>query len=147
MPLVAAGLEADLEDLMTNHGASAAECAALWASAFGSYAGGVVPASTTVSAAQSALESALAAAFASPSALAAMDTAFTAAATTIATGMAPTFTGVPPPAPIGWAALLAEPYPETAAEAAANIAGAIDVWMKTGSAVLVAPPNTVVPWS
>jgi hypothetical protein len=147
MPLVAANLQSDLESLMTDHGATAADCAALWASAFGSYASDVVPESTGVSAAQAALETALAAAFASSSALAAMDTAFTAAATTIAAGMAPAFAGVPPPAPIGWAALLAEPYPETAADAAAKVANAIHAWMITGQATLVAPPNTVVPWS
>lgn len=147
MPLVSAALQADLEDLMANPGATAAACAALWAGAFGSYAASVVPASTTVPAAQTALQSALAAAFATPSAVAAMDSAFTAAAVTIAGGMAPAFAGVPPPSPIGWAALLAEPYSATHAEAATKVANAIHAWMLTGTATLVAPPNTPVPWS
>jgi len=147
MPLVAATLEAALLDLMDNHGATVADCAALWASAFGSYAGSVVPPSTTVAAAQATLQSALASAFASPDALPAMDAAFQAAAATIATGMLPLYTGVPPASPIGWAALLGEPYAATNAEAAANIAAVIDPWMKTGIAILVAPPNTPQPWA
>jgi len=148
MPLNKAALQTSLTNLMTTHGATTLACAGLWASAFGSYASGVVPSSTTVSAAQTTLQAALAAAFATPSALAAMDAAFTAAAATIAGGMAPTYTGVPPPAPIGWAVLLAAPYPATAAAAAAKVATAIDTWMRTGSATLVATPNTVVPaWS
>lgn len=147
MPLVSADLEAALEDLMTNPGATAPACAALWAAAFGSYAAGVVPPSTTVAAAQATLQSALAAPFATPSAPAAMDLAFTAAAATIGTGMAPAFTAVPPPTPIGWLTLLALPYPTTAAAAAAEIAAAIHAWMLTGTATLVAPPNTLSPWS
>jgi hypothetical protein len=146
MALDAAALQASFTSLMTNHGATSAACAALWASAFGSYASGVVPPSTTVPAAQAALQSALGAAFATPSALAAMDAAFTAAASTIAAGMAPSFTGVPPPSPIGWATVLNGPA-ATAAAAAAKVTAAIDAWMKTGTATLVAPPNTLVPWS
>lgn len=61
--------------------------------------------------------------------------------------MAPTFTGVPPISPIGWASLLAQPYSGTPAEAAAKIAAAIHAWLTTGTATLVAPPNTLVPWS
>lgn len=147
MPLVVATLQSAMQNLMTNHGATAAACAASWASAFGSYAASVVPASTTVSAAQATLQSALAAAFGSPSAAAAMDSAFQAAALTIGTGMAPTFTAVPPPSPIGWATVLAAPYEATAAGAATKVATAIHAWMLTGTATLVAPPNTLVPWS
>lgn len=147
MPLVVATLQSALQDLMTNHGATAAACAASWASAFGSYAGSLVPASTTVAAAQATLQSALAAAFASPSAAAAMDAGFQAAAATIGAGMLPTFAAVPPPSPIGWASVLAEPYSATAAAAATKVSAAIDAWMKTGTATLVAPPNTPVPWT
>jgi hypothetical protein len=132
---------------MDSKGATAAACAALWASAFGTYAGSVVPASTTVAAAEATLQSALAAAFASPSAAAAMDSAFQAAAVTIGTGMLPAFAAVPPPAPIGWATVLAEPYPADNAAAAAKLSTAIHAWMLTGTATLVAPPNTLVPWS
>lgn len=147
MTLNAGALQSDLESLMSSPGESSADCAALWAGAFGSYASGITPPSTTVTAAQSALESALASAFASGDAGAAMDSAFSAAAATIATGMAPTYTGVPPVAPIGWVAQFAEPYPDTHAAAAAKYAPVIDAWMKTGTATLNSPPNTVVPWS
>jgi hypothetical protein len=147
MALSQSALEAAILNLMANKGVTAAACAALWAAAFGSYAGSVVPPSTTVATAQTALQSALTGAFSSPSGLAAMDAAFTAAATTIAGGMAPTFTGTPPPSPVGWAALLAQPYAATNAAAAAKIAARIHQWMITGTATLVAPPNTVTPWS
>lgn len=137
MTLDKATLESSLLDLMNTHGASAADCAALWASAFGGYAADVTPSSLAPApaSAQAALETALAAAFAKKSALADMDAAFTAAAAALGAGMAPAFTATPPPAPIGWATLLAAPYPETAAAAASKIATAIDTWMKTGSAV------------
>lgn len=146
MALVSAALQASFLDLMNNKGATAAACAALWATAFGSYAASVVPPSVTVPAAQATLQSALASAFASPSAMAAMDAAFTAAAVTIGAGMAPAFIAVPPPAPIGWATVLAAPYAATNGAAATKIANAIHAWMLTGLATPV-PPGPPVPWS
>lgn len=111
-----------------------------------SYASGIVPPSTTVSAAAAAMVGALQSAFGSPSAAAPFDAAFTAFATTVAGGQLPTFTGVPPPAPLNVASLLALTQP-THAAAAAAFASLIDTWMKTGTATLVAPPNTLVPWT
>lgn len=148
MPLSAAALEESLTTLMTTHAATPAAAGLAWANAFGAYAASVVPASATVSAAQTALSAALGAAFGTPSAPAAMDTAFAAAGVTIAGGMAPAFSAVAPLAPIGWAMLLAKPYPATAAAAAAKVSAAIHAWMLTGSATLVASPFTEVPeWS
>jgi len=147
MALDAAALTTSLQNLMTTPGATAAAAAALWASAFGSYAGGVVPTSAAVPAAQATLQTALAAAFALPSATAAMDTAFTAAALTIAGGMtAGGFTGTAPANPIGWATLLGAPYSATNALAAAKIANGIHAWMLTGTSLLIAPPNTPGVW-
>jgi hypothetical protein len=147
MALVSAGLQSGLLNLMTTPGATPAAAAALWAAAFGSYAAGVVPTSTTVAAAQATLQIALAAAFALPSATAAMDTAFQAAALTIAGGMAAGgFTGTPPGSVVGWATLLVAPYSATNALAAAKIANRIHAWMLTGTTVLVAPPNTPGVW-
>src|SRR5262245_65312955 len=146
MPLNPASLQSDLQSLFSNPPAAAADCAQAWADAIQGYAASIIPASTTVAAAASALAGALASAFATPSAASAFDAAFAAAAVTIAGGMLPTFTGVPPVAPLNVASLLGSPQP-THAAAAALFASLIDTWFRTGTAVLVAPPNTVVPWS
>ena len=146
MPLNPASLQTALESLFSAPPPTRAECAQAWADAIDGYAAAIVPASTTVAAGIPALASALASAFAAPSAAPGFDAAFAAFATTVAGGMLPTFTGVPPPAPLDVASLLAVTQP-THAAAAAAFAALIDAWFRTGSAVLVAPPNTVVPWS
>jgi hypothetical protein len=146
MPLDPSGLQSALESVFAEPPATAVECAQAWADAVQAYASGIVPASTTVAAAAATMVGALQSAFGSPSAAAPFDAAFLAFATTVAAGQLPTFTGVPPPAPLGVASLLALTQP-THAAAAAAFATLIDTWMKTGTAVLVAPPNTVVPWS
>jgi hypothetical protein len=146
MPLNPAGLQSDLEALVAEPPATRAACAQAWADAVQAYASGLVPASTTVASAAATLASSLESAFASPSAAAPFDAAFTSFAAAVAVGQAPTFTGVPPAAPLGIAALLGSPQP-THAAAAAAFASLIDTWAKTGTAVLVAPPNTVVPWT
>jgi hypothetical protein len=61
--------------------------------------------------------------------------------------MAPLFTGAPPAGQVGFAPQFGGAPPQTHGEAAGAIAGRIDAWMKTGSATLVAPPNTVTPWT
>jgi hypothetical protein len=153
MPLNAASLQSSLESLFAappsgggSVAGSRAACAQAWADAINGYAASIVPASTTLAAAVAALSSSLASAFAAPSAAAPFDAAFAACAVTVAAGMLPLFTGVPPPAPLGIASLLAGTQP-THAAAAAAFASLIDTWFRTGTGVLVAPPNTVVPWS
>lgn len=142
--LVAATLASGLD--FGTHGATAALCAQQWASAFGSYAGDIVPSSLNVAAAQASLQSALTTAFASTSAVSQIDAAFAAAAATIAAGMAPAFTGTPPVAPLNLATALAQPYPSTHSAAQTKVATHIDTWMKTGMATPTAggPP---VNWS
>jgi hypothetical protein len=157
MPLDTAALGSAIEDLFvdppkpsdpSNVAAAKAECdsacAAAWADAMKAYASDVVPPSTTVEAAAATLEGALPAAF--KGAPATMETAFAAFALTVAGGMAPTFTGVPPAGPVGFAALLAAVVTDRSAAAAA-FAAKIDTWFRTGTATLVAPPNTVSTWS
>lgn len=146
MPLVASALETSLEALSDSPGATIADCAQLWANAVQAYAAPVFPPSLTVAAAGTALAGQLTAAFAQPSAIPTMETAFTAFALSVGGGMAPTFIAVPPPAPVGFAQLFAEPYPETHAAAAQKVSAAIDVWMRTGTATpaIGGPP---VPWS
>lgn len=146
MPLNPASLQSSLETLFAEPPPTAAECAQAWADAVQAYAAGIVPASTTVAAAAATMAGALTSAFNSPSAAAAFDAAFLAFATTVAAGMLPAFAGVPPAAPLGVAAQLASTQP-THAAAAAAFASLIDLWMKTGTATLVAPPNTPVTWT
>jgi hypothetical protein len=146
MPLNLSTLQSALETLFGAPPATAAECAQAWADAVGSYAAAIVPASTTVSAAAEALAAPLQSAFESSAAAQAFDAAFTSFAATLAAGMAPAFAGVPPPAPLGVAAQLSVTQ-DTHAAGASAFAALIDTWMKTGSATLVAPPNTLVPWT
>lgn len=144
MPLATPILQSALEQLFAEPPLLVAECAEAWAQAMADYAAGVVPPSTTVSAAAASLATALAAAFATPVAAPGVDAAFTAFAATVSAGMLPAFAGTPPPAPLGIAALLAASQP-THAAAAAAFSAQIDLWMRSGSAVLVAPPFTAVP--
>jgi hypothetical protein len=146
LPLNAASLQSDLETLFANPPPAAAGCAQAWANALGSYAAGIVPPSTTVTAAAAGLISPLQSAFASPSAASAFDAALATFATTVGAGMVPTFTGTPPPAPLNVASLMSTTR-ETHAQAASDFSSLIDLWMKTGIATLVAPPNTTQPWA
>lgn len=146
MPLNPASLQSALESLFSAPPASEADCAHAWADAVGNYAAAIVPASLAVSAAAEALAGALQSAFATPSAATAFDAAFLSFATTIGEGMAPAFTGTPPPLPLNIANQLAIPQ-DTHAAAAAAFTTLIDGWFRTGTAVLVAPPNTLVNWS
>ena len=45
-----------------------------------------------------------------------------------------------------FALLFAKPKPSTRQAGVDAVASALDAWMRTGSAALVAPPNTVQPW-
>lgn len=146
MPLNPASLQSDLESLFSAPPATAADCAQAWANAIQGYAASIIPPSTTVAAGIPALSSALASAFSSPSAAPGFDAAFASFAGTVAGGMAPTFTGVPPVAPLNIAGQLAILQSSHAAAAAA-FASLLDMWFRTGKGILVAPPNTVVPWS
>lgn len=146
MPVDAVTLQSELEGLFTKPPPTADACAGLWAAALLDYAADVVPASTTVPAAAEALAGALTTAFASADAAPGVDAAFAAFAASVGAGMAPAFAATPPAAPLGIAELLVGSQP-THAAAAAAFAALIDEWFRTGSAQLVAPPFTVVPWS
>lgn len=146
MPLDPASLQSSLESLFAEPPLLVAECADAWGNALQGYAAGVVPPSATVAAAASTLKAALAGAFAAPVAAPPFDAAFAAFAAAVGGGMAPAYAAIPPPAPLGIATLLSGPAPSAAAAAAA-FASLIDTWFHTGSATLVAPPFTVVPWS
>jgi hypothetical protein len=117
-----------------------------WAAAAGAWAAGIVPPSTTVAAAQTALESALDGAFTLANPAPAIDAAFATFAATLAVGMLPLYTGTPPPAPLGIAQLFTVKRTTRQAGVAA-VAARLDAWMRTGIAVLVAPPKTALPWA
>lgn len=133
---------------------SGAAAAQLWATAVGAWAAGIVPASVGVAAAQSALQATLAGLFGTPRSTAgeiatlagALESAHVAFATAVGLGMAG-YTPVPPPGPIGFLAILTAGPRDSSQEAADEIADALDAWMRTGTATLIAPPNTVTPWS
>jgi hypothetical protein len=145
MPLALPALVAGLQSTFADPPADAAGCAQGWADAVQSWASGIVPPSTAVSAAASALAGSLASAFSNTDAASAMESAFATFAAAVGLGMAG-HTPIPPAAPVGFAQQF-ESKPATHAEAAQAIGGIIDAWMKTGTATLIAPPNTVIPWS
>lgn len=147
MPLSAAGLGSQLGSSFSSPATSAAGCAGQWATAVQAYASSIVPPSAAVNVAAEALESGLVTAFSSSDAIPGMEQAFAAFVLALAGGMAPAYTGVPPAGPVGFASLFGGAPPETHTEAGSKVANVIDAWMKTGSATLVAPPNTVQPWA
>lgn len=146
MPLALAGLKSELEAFFAEPPATHAGCAAKWADAMGAYAAGIVPPSTTVSTARDALEAAVLAAITTPAAGPGMEAAFAAFAGTVGGGMVG-FTPTPPAAPVGFVTALLPPFPETHAAAATKWGDLINDWLTSGSSTLVAPPNTVIPWS
>lgn len=117
-----------------------------WATAASAWAAGILPPSTTVAAASAALESSLATAFATAYPAPLIDAAFATFAATIAVGMLPLYTATPPPAPLGIASLFTTQRSTRQAGVAA-FAAKLDAWMRTGIAVLVAPPKTSQPWA
>jgi hypothetical protein len=149
MPLNVAALNNGLASCFADPAPDAGGCGQQWADAVKAYAAAIVPPvpAPALDAAAAALAGALGGAFSTPSAIGGMESAFATFGAAIAVGMAPLFTGVPPSGQVGFAAQFGGAPPATHGEAASAIAGRIDAWMKTGSATLVAPPNTVTPWN
>jgi hypothetical protein len=122
------------------------EAALAWSTAVSAWASGIVPPSTTVVAATSALEVELAAVFVSQvDAALALEGVFARFALAVGLGMAG-YVPTPPPGLVGFVAMFLEPRPSSRREGVERLAGRLDAWMRTGSATLVAPPGTVVPW-
>lgn len=130
-----------------NYPGSRAAAAAHWALAMAAYASAIVPPTTTLPVARIGLEAALLTAFGAVDAAASMETAFAAFAAQLALGMAPAYAAVQPPGDVGFAALFTLPRPSTRQEGVERVANAIDAWMRTGTATLAAPPNTVINWT
>lgn len=155
MPLVPATLTAELIKIMdkespTHEGfpENTVEAASRWADAINAYAQSVVPPSANAEAARSAFETAMLAVSADAGNFyTVIKAAFTAYAAQLALGMAPTFTGVPPPVPI-----VLEPTAAiglaggTGSAVAAAMTAIIDAWFRTGTAVNASSGATTI-WS
>ena len=139
-------LSAQLAALFESPPATYSACAQAWASSAQSYAGAVVPASTTVSAAVATLAGDLTSAFQQADAIPAMETAFAAFAATVGAGMAPDFAATPPAGQVGFQAQFSGGFPATHTDAANQIAGRIDTWFRTGTAV-PSGGGSPAPWS
>ncbi|RUP38228.1 MAG: hypothetical protein EKK63_12675 [Acinetobacter sp.] len=119
----------------------------MWSDVADALLQGVIPASTTASAGKSAFIGVLSAVDSnSPTGVALLEAAFVAYAGALAGGMTPTYTGSPPPAPIGLSALLSSTSMD-ANVVAANMATLLITWAKTGTATMIAPPFTVLNWN
>jgi hypothetical protein len=118
-----------------------------WSTAVNNYASAVVPASTTAAQAKTAMQAALTGMSAPGAALVQLPTSFTVYATTLAVGMAPTYVGTPPPAPI----ILTPAFTigsagGSAADVIQQLVLIIDLWFRTGTATPSAG-GAPIPWS
>lgn len=148
MAINSTSLHDQLLDLFQDPGDTIAACADAWGSAMQAGCASIVPPSLTVSAAAGVLKTQLAAAFATayPASINAIELAFTTFGVTVGLGMAPTYTAVPPPGPVGFLDL-ASSFRDTHEEAAIDVTNLIVNWLHTGQATLTAPPNTLLNWT
>lgn len=146
MTLDTTALRDALEDLASSPGETRADCAQALADAVAGYFSGVVPATASVEAAKGVLKTSLEAAFAvRPNAVTQLEAAFSVFGAAVALGMAG-WAGVPPAGPVGFAVMVSE-GPKTHAAAAQDLADRLHAWAITGSATLIALPNTVTNWT
>jgi hypothetical protein len=113
---------------------SVAEAADRWATAINNYASLVTPPSATATLAKEALKAQLL--LVDTLGVDAFVNGLSAYASALAGGMAPAFTGTPPPVSIVLAPIFASGFAGASSETQANaIASAIDLWFKTGTAI------------
>jgi hypothetical protein len=118
-----------------------------WATAFDTYAKAVVPPSLTSEVAKAAFVSTFLGMNFSNGVIQ-FPLCFVNYAAALAPGMAPLNTGVPPIGIPIFAPIYAIGYGGgSSAACIALLVNILDTWIKTGTATLVAPPNTVVNWS
>lgn len=121
-----------------------------WSAAVQAYVSGIIPPSTTIAPSIESFKSLMLTINPqAQNALIVLPQAFAAQAATMAGGMAGAgFTGVPPAAPLNlqpaWNIGTAG---GSAAQVLAAMVPLIDAWYRTGIAILIAPPNTPMPWS
>lgn len=126
----------------------AADAATKWGDVADVLLSAVIPVSATASAGRSAFVGVLSAVTPlPPTGIILLKAAFAAYAAALAGGMAAGgYTGVPPPAPPLIETVLIAPVPD-AAVAANALAALLVAWAKTGTAILIAPPNTPLVWT
>lgn len=146
MALSETQLKQAFKDIADSPPSTHAEAAELWADAIVNYAAGVVPPAVGVSALKGALVGVFTGAFSSAAAAPLMEPAMAVFGAGVGLGMAPAFVAVPPAGPVNFALLWVATTDNTD-QAAADLAGAIDTWMKTGTATAIAPGSTPVNWS
>lgn len=150
MALVLPSLQLELEKIMNpdhpqfiGHPETAADGANNWAEAIGGYAELVTPPSSTGLAAKAAFI-AIFATTQDNTGETTLKAALTAYAAALGGGMAPAFTATPPPNPIDLTAWLQIPL-EAGQDSlrASTLAGLIDGWFRTGTAIQVSSGATV----
>jgi len=152
MPLVKTVLDTEISKIMDKDfnefegfPATVAEASVRWSEAINVYASVVIPITTTSPVAKTAMEGVLATI--TIDGIIKFPQSFTAYAVELAKGMSPTFTGVPPPAPILFASAFAIGIAGgSGAEVGSAMSVIIDAWFRTGTAVNVSSGATV-PWS
>ncbi len=124
------------------------EVASKWGGVVLEYAQGLIPASSTHQQARVAFEMILASVSISTGDVL-LKAAFQQYAVIAAAGQVGSqFTGVPPFIPLDFSAVYAIGNSGgSGAQCAGVMAQIINAWFLTGSAILIPPPNTLVPWS
>lgn len=146
MALSKTQLKQAFKDIADNPPSTHAEAADLWADAIVNYAASVAPPAVGVSALKGALVGVFTGAFSSAAAAPLMEPAMAIFGAGVGLGMAPAFVAVPPAGTVNFASLWVATTDNTD-QAADDLAGAIDTWMKTGTATAIAPGSTPVNWS
>lgn len=126
--------------------ANGPDAANKWADVADALLQAVIPPSTTAAAGKAAFIGVLSAVDSNaPVGAALLEAAFLAYAAALGGGMAPLYTGAPPPAPIGLAGLFASTS-DDADMVATSMAGMLVGWAHTGIATMILPPFTVMTW-
>jgi hypothetical protein len=150
MPLVSSILQQGLKTIFTpaTMPKDIAAAASDWATAVDNYASSVVPPSTTAAAAKSAFQSIMMGVDPNTqNGIPLLIAAFTAYATQLGLGMAPTFTGTPPPLPLNIVPVtILGLNGGSADDCAALFATITDAWFRTGLAINNSSGVTI-PWS
>lgn len=156
VPLVLSKLKEELSKIMDSEDpnfvgfpSDSNQVADNWSNAIYEYSKTCIPLSTSATSAKAAMKSVMMGMGAPMSGLTVFPAAFTAYAATFAPGMLGAgFTGVPPSSPIDLAPVFSIPLNAGTNQMRVNaMAAIIHAWFKTGSATLIAPPNTTLLWT
>lgn len=121
--------------------------AARWADAINDYGQSVTPVSVSGVAARAAAYAILNVPYPTGGFISILQAALTSYATALAAGMLPLYTGVPPVTVCAVIPAFSLPLDTPIQERINSLVTIIDTWFKTGTATLVAPPNTPTTWT